>query len=751
MIGQTISHYKILSKLGEGGMGVVYKAEDTKLGRPVALKFLPSNSLSKEAKARFLREARAAAALQHPNICIVYEIDEADGRPFIVMAYLEGRELAMEIEEAPLGVDRLLDLAIQAAQGIEEAHANGVVHRDIKPANIMITTGGRAVVMDFGLALLASAASKLTREGTTIGTSAYMSPEQTTGEPLDRRTDIWSLGMLLYEMTTGQHPFKGHYEQAVLYSILNEAPEPVTALRTGAPQPLEQIVNKCLAKRPGERYQQTSELLADLRALKRLQESGALPQQALPRTKDARPSIAVLPFQNRSRDQEDEYFSDGVTEDIISALGNIEGLRVIPRASAFHFKGKRPSLSEVVGLLKVSHVLEGSVRRAGDRLRITVELIDSAEGEQLWTQRYDRVMEDIFDVQDEILRAVADALKVKLLGDPGTRLAWRGTTDVEAYNLVLKGRHLANQYRRESLEQSLKCFEEAIRLDPKFAAAHAYTAETYSISIAVARGQPDELIPKIRQAATRALALDEEAPEGHLVMAMYLLFCEWNWAASEREFRRAIELNPNDSVARRYLGEFLCWWRPSRVTEAREMLEKAVANDPLFLNGSRCLAIAYLVEGNHEAALATCNAVLSLSPDFHPIYYEIGVTLGTQGRMPEAIAAFEKGLSIGAGDQLLEGWLGMACAFGGREKKALELIETFKGRRENGYAPASSIACIYAALQDFDQAFEWFDKAVEERDMLLSLVTWVKLWKGFEPLVADPRFKKMIQTIGIEL
>ena len=751
MIGQTISHYKILSKLGEGGMGVVYKAEDTKLQRPVALKFLPSNSLSKEAKARFLREARAAAALQHPNICTVYEIDEADGRPFIVMAYLEGRELAMEIEEAPLGFERLLDLAIQAAQGIEEAHANGVVHRDIKPANIMITSGGRAVVMDFGLALLASATSKLTREGTTIGTSAYMSPEQTTGEPLDWRTDIWSLGVLLYEMTTGQHPFKGHYEQAVLYSILNEAPEPVTALRTGAPQPLEQIVNKCLAKRPGERYQQTSELLADLRALKRLQESGALPQQASPRTKEARPSIAVMPFQNRSRDEEDEYFSDGVTEDIISMLGNIEGLRVIPRASAFHFKGKRPSLSEVVSLLKVSHVLEGGVRRSGDRLRITVELIDSTEGEQLWTQRYDRVMEDIFDVQDEISRAVADALKVKLLGNAGTRLARRGTTDVEAYNLVLKGRHLANQYRRESLEQSLKCFEEAIRLDPNFAAAHAYTGEAYLINAAVAGGRPHELMPKLKQAATRALALDEEAPEGHLPMALYLNYYEWNCEAAEREFRRAIELNPNDSAARRYLGEFLCWWRPSRVTEAREVLEKAVANDPLFLNASRGLAIAYMVEKNYEAALATCNTVLSLSPDFHPIYYQIGSLHAAQGRMPEAIAAFEKGLSIGAGDQLLEACIGIACAFGDREKKALQLIETFKRRRENGYAPASYIACIYAALQDFDQAFEWFDKAVEERDAALTYVTWIKLWKWFEPLIADPRFKQMIQTIGMEL
>ena len=751
MIGRTISHYKILSKLGEGGMGVVYKAEDTKLERPVALKFLPSNSLGdEEAQARFLREARAAAALQHPNICTIHEIDEVDGHTFIVMAYLEGEELRKHIEKGPLSLDRLLDIAIQVARGLEEAHSKGVVHRDIKPANIMDTTTGQAVLMDFGLAQIASAASKLTREGTTVGTSAYMSPEQTTGEKTDHRTDIWALGVVLYEMATGQAPFQGHYEQAILYSILHEAPDPITALRTGLPPELERIANKCLTKRADERYQTVSDLLADLGALKRSRESSEGKRQSSV-TRDARPSIAVLPFQNRSRGEDDEYFSDGVTEDIISTLGNIEGLRVIPRASAFHFKGKRPSLSEVVGLLKVSHILEGSVRRAGDRLRITVELIDSAEGEQLWTQRYDRVMEDIFDVQDEISRAVADALKVRLLGDAGTRLARRGTTDVEAYNLVLKGRHLANQYRRESLEQSLKCFEEAIRLDPKFAAAHADAGETYAISAAVAGGPPHELMPKVKQAASRALALDEEAPEGHLVMAMYLLCYEWNWAAAEREFRRAIELNPNDSAARRYLGEFLCWWRPSRVTEAREMLEKGVANDPLYLNGSRCLVIAYVVEGNHKAALATCNTVLSLSPDFHPIYYQIGITLAAQGRMPEAIAAFEKGLSIGAGDQILEAALGMACALGDREEKALELIETFKGRRENGYASASSIGCIYAALQDFDQAFEWFEKAVEERDILLTIVTWVKPWKGFERLVADPRFKQMVQTIGMEL
>ena len=441
MIGQIISHYRITEKLGEGGMGVVYKAEDTKLQRPVALKFLPSNSLGdEEAKARFLREARAAAALQHPNICTIHEIDEADGHTFIVMAYLEGEELRKHIEKGPLSLDRLLDIAIQVARGLQEAHGKGVVHRDIKPATIMNSTTGQAVLMDFGLAQIASAASKLTREGTTVGTSAYMSPEQTTGEKTDHRTDIWALGVVLYEMATGQAPFQGHYEQAILYSILHEAPEPITALRTGIPPELERIANKCLAKRADERYQTVSDLLADLGALKRSRESGAETRPSSG-TKDARPSIAVLPFENRSRGEDDEYFSDGVTEDIISTLAKVEGLRVTPRTSAFRFKGESTAVRQVAEKLNVGCVLTGTIRRSGSRLRITVELIDASEDTQMWSERYDRVLEDIFDIQDEISQAIVNQLKRKLVGAAASPGATRRTSDFEAYRLYLQGRH----------------------------------------------------------------------------------------------------------------------------------------------------------------------------------------------------------------------------------------------------------------------------------------------------------------------
>ncbi len=464
MIDKTISHYIILEKIGEGGMGVVYKAEDTKLQRPVALKFLPSNSLGdEEAKARFLREARAAAALQHPNICTIYE---ADGHTFIAMAYLEGEELRKHIEKGPLSLDRLLDIAIQVARGLQEAHSKGVVHRDIKPANIMDTTTGQAVLMDFGLAQIASAASKLTREGTTVGTSAYMSPEQTSGEKTDHRTDIWALGVVLYEMATGQAPFQGHYEQAIVYSILQEAPEPITALRTGIPPELERIANKCLAKRADERYQTVSDLLADLGALKRSRESSEGKRQSSGIRDDmTRPSIAVLPFENRSRDEDDEYFSDGVTEDIISALGKVEGLRVTPRTSAFRFKGESTAVRQVAEKLNVGCVLTGTIRRAGSRLRITVELIDAAEDTQMWSERYDRVLEDIFDIQDEISQAIVNQLKRKLTGAVASPGATRRTADFEAYRLYLQGRHNVVKLSESGIRQGLSCFERALAID----------------------------------------------------------------------------------------------------------------------------------------------------------------------------------------------------------------------------------------------------------------------------------------------
>ena len=743
MIDKTISHYIILEKIGEGGMGVVYKAEDTKLQRPVALKFLPSNSLGdEEAKARFLRAARAAAALQHPNICTIYEIDEADGHTFIAMAYLEGEELRKHIEKGPLSLDRLLDIAIQVARGLQEAHSKGVVHRDIKPANIMDTTTGQAVLMDFGLAQIASAASKLTREGTTVGTSAYMSPEQTSGEKTDHRTDIWALGVVLYEMATGQAPFQGHYEQAIVYSILQEAPEPITALRTGIPPELERIANKCLAKRADERYQTVSDLLADLGALKRSRESSEGKRQSSG-IRDARPSIAVLPFENRSRDEDDEYFSDGVTEDIISALGKVEGLRVTPRTSAFRFKGESTAVRQVAEKLNVGCVLTGTIRRAGSRLRITVELIDAAEDTQMWSERYDRVLEDIFDIQDEISQAIVNQLKRKLTGAVASPGATRRTADFEAYRLYLQGRHNVVKLSESGIRQGLSCFERALAIDSNYPEPHAGLAEAYALLGVLGYARPAEAMVKAKEEALRALGMDETTANAHSSLGLVRHLYDWDFAGAEQSYRRAVELNPADPIPRVYLGELLGGGRPA---EGVAELRTAVQLDPLspFVNGILCALLLYARD--FEAALDQARKTLDIAPAYFPARRNMSTAWHFLGRPDEALRTIEAAVPFAPKDPLTLGFLGMCQAVAGRQEEALRTIDKLKDLRAERYCAASPIAWVYAHLGDFNQAFQWLDTAFEERDGLLVLLKQYP-WPN-ESFRQDPRYQELLRRIG---
>ena len=584
-------------------MGRVYKAIDKKLGRTVALKFLAPHLVSNdESRRRFIREAKAAAALQHPNICTVYEIDEVNGQTFIAMAYLDGQELSQEIEAGPLKVGRLLDLAEQVARGLQEAHSKDVVHRDIKPANIMVTGQGQAVLMDFGLAQLAHGGSKLTKEGTSLGTSAYMSPEQTTGEKIDLRTDVWALGVVLYEMATGQVPFQGHYEQAVLYSILNEPPEPITGIRTGLPVDLERIVNKCLAKRADERYQSTDELLADVRVLKRTTESGA-DRRPASGEQNLRPSVAVLPFENRSRDEDDEFLSDGIAEDIINALTKVAGVRVAARSSAFHFKGKNAPLEEVAEKLRVGAVVEGTVRRAGQRLRITAQLVDVAEGYQIWSERYDRVMKDIFDVQDEISLAIVDQLKVKLIGEQ--RLVEKPTENDEAYQLYLRGRHHTYRLTGDSIKKGLELLRQARKLDPSF--AQVYATESFAQAVLTVLGflAPSEGWEKARSLVVKAIELDDNLAEAHSYYGLALMFADWDWPQAEAELRRALALKPEDPNTHGWLAELLLPLR--RFDEALAEAQRAYELDPLSVEGNRKRALCELFSRDHEACIQSCH------------------------------------------------------------------------------------------------------------------------------------------------
>jgi serine/threonine protein kinase len=477
MIGKTVSHYKILEEIGRGGMGVVYKAKDTKLKRTVALKFLPPELIrDPEAKERFIHEAQAASALDHPNIGTIYEIDEtADGQTFIVMAYYEGETLKEKLEKGAIDFEEAYDIVILIASGLAEAHEKGIVHRDIKPSNVLITERGRVEIIDFGLAKLAEQ-TKITREGTTLGTVAYMSPEQTRGKEVDHRTDIWSLGVILYETVIGQKPFKGDYDQAVIYSILNEEPTDIRKLRSDAPAAIEKIIKKALAKSPEKRYQKIEEFVADLRLVREKHVKKASAEQPF----SGKHSIAVLPFVDMSPKKDQEYFCDGLSEELINALTHIKKLRVAARTSAFSFKGEKYDVREIGDKLNVDTVLEGSIRKAGERLRITAQLVSATDGYHLWSEKYDRNMEDIFAIQDEISLAIVDKLKIELLGDEAALLVKRGTDDLEAYDLYIKGRFFWEQ-RGKGIGKAVECFKRAVARDPNYAQAYAGLADSYNL------------------------------------------------------------------------------------------------------------------------------------------------------------------------------------------------------------------------------------------------------------------------------
>ena len=473
--GSRLGQYEIVSLIGGGGMGLVYKAQDTRLKRLVALKLLPPELTRDEtAKQRFLQEAQAASALDHPNICVIHEIDETpDGQLYLVMAYYEGETLKERIARGPLALDDALDIATQVGQGLAEAHGAGIVHRDIKPANLLVTKTGVVKILDFGLAKLAGSES-LTRTGTLLGTVAYMSPEQLRGEDVEQRTDIWSLGVVLYEMLAGQLPFKGEGLEAVSANVLHGTPIPLARTRPSVLQDAERVVNRALVKQVADRYQAVVDLLGELRKLR------GSPTVTTPTQPDV-PSIAVLPFRNMSADPEQEYFCEGLAEELIDALARLDGLRVAGRTSAFQFSGKGHDLRDIGEKLQVKTILEGSVRRAGDRLRVNAQLINAADGYHLWSERYDRDMDDIFAVQDDIARTVVEKLKVKLLGTADTPLVRKPTDNLEAYNLVLQGRYYSLRATGPALEKALACFTQAPALEPAYAQAHAGIATAQAI------------------------------------------------------------------------------------------------------------------------------------------------------------------------------------------------------------------------------------------------------------------------------
>ncbi|HEY7187624.1 MAG TPA: protein kinase, partial [Vicinamibacterales bacterium] len=677
LIGRTVSHYRILERLGGGGMGEVYKCEDLRLKRIVALKFLPETLTRDQlAKERFMLEAQTASSLDHRNICTIHEIDETDeGQLFIVMACYDGETLKSRIERRRPTVDEAIEIVIQVAEGLGQAHHRGIVHRDIKPANIMVTSDGTAKIVDFGLAKL-DRQTTLTTQGTLLGTVAYMSPEQARGYAIDQTTDIWSLGVVLYEMLAGQRPFRSDFDQGVIYGIVNDEPEPVTALQTGIPPGLDAIVAKALAKRTADRYQSMAELIVDLRMLRSDAPTTARSVTTTVSRGGAPRSIAVLPFLDLSAEKDQEYFCDGMAEELISALSNISGLNVASRTSAFSFKGKGQDVQSIGQQLRVTHVLEGSVRKSGDRLRITAQLIAVRDGYQLWSERYDREMSDVFAIQDDIARSIAQMLKVKL-GDQSTgQLFHHRAENLEAYHLYLKGQFFWNQRHKGGLRRALECYHQAISIEPTYAMAHAGMANCYVTLGAFTYLAPDDAFPRAKAAAERALEIDEKRADAHTALGTIALLYDRNWTKARHSHRRALELDPDYPTGHSWYS--WCLLAVGRLDDAVEEQQKALSLDPLSLMINSLVGAVLYYARRYDEARDQLLRTIELDPNFGTAYSYLGMVYEAMGQHDQAIAQIERAKTLMDLPMVVAN-LAHAYAVSGREREAQALLAELEG------------------------------------------------------------------------
>jgi len=737
--------YRLSGELGRGGMGVVLRAEDIKLKRPVALKLLPFElSQSPEAKERFVREAQAAAVLDHPNICTVFEVEEHNGQMYIAMAYIDGRSLKARIAQGPLKVDEALEIAVQVAEGLEEAHRKGIVHRDIKPANVMLTAKGQVKIMDFGLARLESARD-LTRSDVVMGTVAYMSPEQALGKKVDHRSDIWSFGCLLYEMLAGISPFQGGHETAIFQDIVHGDPHPIAALRRDIPAGVAKILERCLKKSPLDRYPDAGALISDLKSVDF--DDIAVTPTAVGREKP--PSVAVLPFADMSAERDQEYFAEGIAEELINALAHIQGLRVVARTSAFVLKGMNLDIREIGRKLDVKAVLEGSVRKAGNRLRITAQLINVEDGFHLWSERYDRDMADIFAIQDEITAAIVDSLKVTLRVGEKTALRKRSTSDPEAYSLYLKGLYFFARPSTESYNKALNFFHAAADQDPNFAPAYAGMANVFGGLGIMNLAPPAEMWPKAKAAVQKALSLDENLAEAHAVAAALAFWYEWDWDAAGRSFDRVLTLNPGDAMSHGSRGWF-CLNR-KRFDESIREVKKALELDPLMpLYYGWSVGLHWSV-GRPDEALQEFARAMEIDPNLGLAYFHGGVANYRKGLLDVAVDMLEKGKRLFAPPGWAEAMLGLIyMRKGDREKAARILEETIENKNVLKHTSSVCIAWLAGELGKLDLAFEYLDRGYEERDTLMAFVhVYTAI---FSPtLSADPRFKDILAKMKLDI
>ena len=781
MLGETISHYEILEKLGEGGMGVVYKARDTKLGREVAIKFLPPHmSADKEAKKRFIQEAKSASAIDHNHICTIYEIDETDdGSTFIVMAFYEGETLRKRIDRGGIAIDEALEIISQAAAGLAKAHGKGIVHRDIKPQNILLTRDGEVKIIDFGLAKLAGR-TKLTREGSTLGTAAYMSPEQARGGDVDHRSDIFSLGTILYETLVGEPPFKGEHEAAMLYGIVHEEHKPLPDEIPAAIPGLREIVDRALAKDPADRYQQAEELRSDL--LRLLGDTGRISTASgssvraagsssrkraytyiglavvaaivlsaiyflIPRDQAQadRRSIAVLPFKNIVTEPGYEWFGDGMREAIIGHLTKIKDLKVISNASASKFRDTDLTPGEIAEQLDVATILEGSVQQIGGRMQLMIKLIDARTDDYIWAEDYDRDMEDIFAVQTDIALNVVEQLRVTLSSEVEQRIEARPTENIEAYKLLMKGQEQWNKRTHEDRLQALAIYEEAIKVDPDYAEAHARLAISCVLITFYAYLPPKEMMPKAKEYALKALELDETNVLAHNALAMVKSFFEWDLKEAEKQWKRFIELNPGDSRGHFGRGWTLMYLR--RSDEAVAEYRKGLELNPQVVGLQQNMGEMLYYCRRYDESIEESLRAIDMNPNFPQSHMFLGAAYHEKGMDREAIAELDKEQEMSRGEKPeVENWIGTAYAMVGEYDKARAVLAHLYEMSEDRWVSPVSFANIHFALGEADRGFEYLDRAVEERD---SRLVYILVHPVYDSVKDDPRYIEIMNKSGL--
>ena len=757
-------------------MGEVYLAEDTELGRKVALKVLLSEVADNEDRVRrFVQEAKAASALNHPNILTVYEIGSFEDSRFIATELIKGETLREQLREGPLTLRKTLSVVLQVAGALTAAHEAGIIHRDIKPENIMSRADGLVKVLDFGLAKLskpsalanssitgeeAQTRGNLTQPGLIMGTIAYMSPEQARGQAVDNRTDIFSLGVVLYEMLTGRQPFTGETISHTIVAILEEDPPSLSGTTAYFPAEVERIISKCLAKNAARRYQTANDVVIDLTTLQtRLLVEAEIERSSLSDRKSeaatqiiktgighvgARNSIAVLPFTNMSVDSDNEHFCDGLAEELLNALAKIDDLKVAARTSAFSFKGKYTNVSDIGQALGVKTVLEGSVRKSGNRLRISVQLVNASDGFHLWSERYDREMQDIFDVQDEITLAVVDALKVKLLGHEKKAVLKRHTRNAEAYQHYLHGRFFYFKRTPEGFKKAIKHFEQAIEIDSEYAIAVSGLADCYTFLGFYEVLPPAEAEKHLKPLAKRALALDDSLAETRISVALCKRLYDWNFIEADQEHKKAIALNPKYAAAHHSYAATLILMGLNDEAIAAE--QRAIELEPFTAVFNASLGWWHHIARRTDEAIVQSLRTIEIAPNHFYAHWVLGIAYGQDGKFPEAISALQKAVALTSLSQYVRADLGRLYANDGQHDQAFRVLTELTEQARESYVSPVNMAKIYLGLGELELVFEWLVKACEERSVRLP---WFIIDPALDNLRGDSRFKDLLRRVGL--